>query len=62
MLYWMQVFYKRLIPSDWAPTSSTTAALALGDALAVALMEKENFTADKFAVFHPGGSLGNVCL
>ena len=41
-----------------APTSSTTAALALGDALAVALMEKENFTADKFAVFHPGGSLG----
>lgn len=45
-----------------APTSSTTAALALGDALAVALMEKENFTADKFAVFHPGGSLGKRLL
>lgn len=45
-----------------APTSSTTAALALGDALAVALMEKGNFTADKFAVFHPGGSLGKRLL
>lgn len=45
-----------------APTNSTTAALALGDALAVTLMEKMHFTADKFAVFHPGGSLGRRLL
>ncbi len=45
-----------------APTSSTTAALALGDALAVTLMEKMHFTADNFAVFHPGGSLGRRLL
>lgn len=45
-----------------APTSSTTAALALGDALAVCLMEREHFTADNFAIFHPGGSLGKRLL
>ncbi|BBK24327.1 SIS domain-containing protein [Dialister hominis] len=45
-----------------APTSSTTAALALGDALAVCLMENRHFTADKFAIFHPGGSLGKKLL
>ena len=45
-----------------APTSSTTAALALGDALAVTLMEKMHFTSDNFAVFHPGGSLGRRLL
>lgn len=45
-----------------APTSSTTAALALGDALAIALMEDQHFTADQFAVFHPGGSLGKRLL
>lgn len=45
-----------------APTSSTTAALALGDALAVCLMERHHFTADNFAVFHPGGSLGKRLL
>lgn len=45
-----------------APTSSTTAALALGDALAIALMERAHFTADNFAVFHPGGSLGKRLL
>ena len=45
-----------------APTSSTTAALALGDALAIALMERMHFTADNFAVFHPGGSLGRKLL
>lgn len=45
-----------------APTSSTTAALALGDALAVCLMERHHFTADNFAVFHPGGSLGKKLL
>ncbi len=45
-----------------APTSSTTAALALGDALAITLMEEHHFTADQFAVFHPGGSLGKRLL
>ncbi len=45
-----------------APTSSTTAALALGDAIAVSLMEVHHFTADEFAVFHPGGSLGKRLL
>ena len=49
-------------PLGLAPTSSTTAALALGDALAVCLMEKHHFTADQFAVFHPGGSLGKRLL
>jgi arabinose-5-phosphate isomerase len=41
-----------------APTTSTTLALALGDALAVALMERREFTAEHFSVFHPGGKLG----
>ena len=45
-------------PHDLAPTSSTTATLAMGDALAVALLEKRNFTLDDFAFLHPGGSLG----
>lgn len=40
------------------PTTSTTMTLALGDALAVALMERRDFTADHFRVFHPGGKLG----
>jgi arabinose-5-phosphate isomerase len=41
-----------------APTSSTTLTLAMGDALAVCLMKKRNFTKEDFASFHPGGSLG----
>ncbi len=45
-------------PHDLAPTSSTTATLVLGDALAMALLEKRGFTADDFAMLHPGGSLG----
>lgn len=45
-----------------APTCSTTAALALGDALAICLMEEHHFTADNFAIFHPGGSLGRRLL
>lgn len=45
-------------PHDLAPTSSTTATLVMGDALAVALLEKRNFTVDDFAFLHPGGSLG----
>ncbi|MGQ7246927.1 KpsF/GutQ family sugar-phosphate isomerase [Halomonas sp. V046] len=49
-------------PLDLAPTSSTTAALALGDALAVALLEARGFTAEDFARSHPGGSLGKRLL
>lgn len=45
-------------PYDLAPTASTTATLALGDALAVSLLKKRNFTAKDFAFLHPGGSLG----
>jgi arabinose-5-phosphate isomerase len=49
-------------PLDLAPTTSTTAALALGDALAVALLEARGFTADDFARSHPAGSLGRRLL
>lgn len=45
-------------PNNLAPTSSTTAQLVMGDALAVALIECRNFTASDFARFHPGGALG----
>jgi arabinose-5-phosphate isomerase len=49
---------KEACPLGAAPTSSTTLTLALGDALAVALMKKRDFKAEDFASFHPGGSLG----
>lgn len=49
-------------PWQLAPTSSTTAALVMGDALAVALMSERNFKPEEFARFHPGGSLGRKLL
>ena len=49
-------------PLSLAPTASTTAALALGDALAVALLEARGFGAEDFARSHPGGSLGRRLL
>lgn len=49
-------------PYDLAPTSSTTAALAMGDALAITLLQRRNFTKEDFALFHPGGSLGKQLL
>ncbi len=49
-------------PHDLAPTTSTTVALALGDALAVALLEEKGFRPEDFARFHPGGSLGRKLL
>ncbi|MEW6325361.1 MAG: KpsF/GutQ family sugar-phosphate isomerase, partial [Nitrospirota bacterium] len=49
-------------PLDVVPTSSTTAALAMGDALAVALMERRGFKAEDFALLHPGGALGRRLL
>jgi arabinose-5-phosphate isomerase len=45
-------------PLDLAPTSSTTAALAMGDALAMVLLQRKGFRAEDFARFHPGGALG----
>ncbi|WP_439101865.1 KpsF/GutQ family sugar-phosphate isomerase [Congregibacter sp.] len=49
-------------PLDLAPTSSTTTALVMGDALAIALLEARGFTADDFAFSHPGGALGRKLL
>ena len=49
-------------PLDLAPTSSTTAALAMGDALAIALLESRGFTEEDFAFSHPGGALGKRLL
>lgn len=49
-------------PLDLAPTASTTATLALGDALAMALLETRGFTPEDFARFHPGGGLGKKLL
>jgi len=53
---------KEACPHNLAPTASTTAALALGDALAVALLEARGFTKEDFARSHPGGSLGRRLL
>ena len=53
---------KEACPLGLAPTASTTATLAMGDAIAVALLETRGFTADDFALSHPGGSLGKRLL
>ena len=53
---------KEACPLNLAPTSSTTATLVMGDALAVALMEERNFQPQDFAQFHPGGELGKRLL
>jgi len=49
-------------PHDLAPTSSTTAALAMGDAMAMALLHLRNFTPEDFAFYHPGGTIGKRLL
>src|SRR5690606_31242468 len=49
-------------PHDLAPTSSTTASLVLGDALALALLKRRGFGPDEFARLHPGGALGRRLL
>ena len=49
-------------PYNVVPTSSTTATLALGDAIAIALMEKRNFSIEDFASLHPGGTLGRKLI
>lgn len=53
---------KEACPLGLAPTSSTTAALVMGDALAIALLEARGFTTENFALYHPGGSLGKRLL
>ncbi len=53
---------KEACPMNLAPTASTTATLALGDALAVALLERRGFGEDDYALHHPGGSLGRRLL
>lgn len=49
-------------PMGLAPTTSTTVMMALGDTLAVALLERRGFSADDFQLFHPGGQLGHILL
>lgn len=49
-------------PWDIVPTASTTATLAMGDALCIALLDKKGFSKEDFAIFHPGGSLGKSLL
>ena len=53
---------KEACPNNLAPTSSTTATLVMGDALAVSLISLNNFTSDDFAMSHPSGSLGRRLL
>jgi len=53
---------KEACPLGLAPTASTSAALAMGDALAISLLESRGFTADDFALSHPGGTLGRRLL
>jgi arabinose-5-phosphate isomerase len=53
---------KEACPLGLAPTASTTAALVMGDALAISLLEKRGFTAEDFALSHPGGTLGRRLL
>ena len=53
---------KEACPLNLAPTSSTTAALAMGDAIACSLMDMRNFQADDYAKLHPGGNLGKRLL
>ena len=53
---------KEACPLQLAPTASTTATLAMGDALAIALMKAKDFQPENFAKFHPGGSLGKRLL
>lgn len=54
--------YPEACPNGLAPTTSTTLCVALGDALAVALLERKGFTADDFRVYHPGGKLGQQLM
>ena len=58
----LDVKVEEACPYNIIPTSSTTAALALGDAIAVVLMKERNFTKEDLALLHPGGSIGRGLL
>jgi len=58
----LDVEVEEACPYNIIPTSSTTVALALGDAIAISLMDKKNFRIDDFASLHPGGTLGRKLL
>ena len=61
--YYVDIHVKReACPLGLAPTASTTATLAMGDAIAMALMSVRNFTSQDFALYHPGGALGRRLL
>ena len=60
--YVLNVKVEEACPFNVVPTSSTTATLAVGDAIAVALMKERNFKTEDFALLHPGGSLGRKLL
>ena len=60
--YVLNVRVDEACPYNMVPTSSTTTTLALGDAIAVALMKERNFREEDFALLHPGGSLGRKLL
>ncbi|HME41902.1 MAG TPA: KpsF/GutQ family sugar-phosphate isomerase [Syntrophorhabdales bacterium] len=60
--YVLDVKVEEACPYNMVPTSSTTTTLAVGDAIAVALMKMRNFRAEDFALLHPGGSLGRRLL
>jgi arabinose-5-phosphate isomerase len=53
---------KEACPHDLAPTASTTVTLVLGDAIAIALLDRRDFSKEEFAFFHPGGTLGKRLL
>ncbi|MCE5331533.1 MAG: KpsF/GutQ family sugar-phosphate isomerase [Bacteroidales bacterium] len=53
---------KEACPLDLSPTTSTTATLVMGDALSICLMERRNFKAENYALYHPGGALGRQLL
>lgn len=53
---------KEACPNNQAPTTSTTMQIAMGDALAVALLERKNISSEQFKVFHPGGKLGRSIM
>ncbi len=55
-------YRKRSCSLGLAPTTSTTATLVMGDVLTVCLMERRNFQAEHFALYHPGGALGRQLL
>ena len=58
----MPMLKKKLAQNNLAPTTSTTAQLVIGDALAVCLLELRGFSSNDFAKYHPGGALGKKLL